>query len=264
VAADISGKRQARKPLFSLPVMRALLAQCLSLVVVLTSASAFASLAGITLPIAAFVLIQGIAAAAISRALRLALWWQPMQLLLPAAALAAWSWHLPATIYLAAFLFFLALFWTTYRTQVPYYPSGPVVWAVVAELLPQSKPIRVVDIGSGFGGLVLQLAAQRSGSTVVGIEVAPLPWAVSKLRAALAHSKAIFLRDDYNRLDFGDFDVVFAYLSPAAMPALWEKARAEMRPGSLLLSYEFAIPGVQSQITNICGVDGTILYGWNI
>ena len=51
------------------------------------------------------------------------------------------------------------------------------------------------------------------------------------------------MRGDYSSLDFSQFDAVIAYLSPAAMPALWDKARAEMRPGTSLYSVEFAIPG---------------------
>jgi hypothetical protein len=49
---------------------------------------------------------------------------------------------------------------------------------------------------------------------------------------------------------------VFAYLSPAAMPALWRKAQREMRPGSLLVSYEFEIPaasGVKTILTTEAG-----------
>jgi predicted O-methyltransferase YrrM len=49
-------------------------------------------------------------------------------------------------------------------------------------------------------------------------------------------------------LDFAQFDVVFAYLSPAAMPELWKKAQREMRPGSLLISYEFPIEGVEPNL----------------
>jgi predicted O-methyltransferase YrrM len=72
------------------------------------------------------------------------------------------------------------------------------------------------------------------------------------------------MRGDYGRLDFADYDVVFAYLSPAAMPALWSKARAEMRPGTLLLSYEFPIPGVQSHVTSSFDARGCAVYGWHM
>ncbi|MDP3440867.1 MAG: class I SAM-dependent methyltransferase, partial [Azonexus sp.] len=44
------------------------------------------------------------------------------------------------------------------------------------------------------------------------------------------------------RLD--DFDVVYAFLSPAPMPRLWEKIQAEMKPGSLFISNSFPVPGV--------------------
>jgi hypothetical protein len=43
--------------------------------------------------------------------------------------------------------------------------------------------------------------------------------------------------------DLAAYDVVFAFLSPVPMPALWLKARREMRSGSLFISSSFAVPG---------------------
>ncbi|TFW17617.1 class I SAM-dependent methyltransferase, partial [Duganella callida] len=96
-------------------------------------------------------------------------------------------------------------------------------------------------IGSGLGGLVLYLARVRPDADVSGIELAPLPFVYSWLRARLGRSRARFLRGDYERLDFSCYDLVFAYLSPAAMSQLCRKAMAEMRPGTMLVSYEFII-----------------------
>jgi cyclopropane fatty-acyl-phospholipid synthase-like methyltransferase len=146
-----------------------------------------------------------------------------------------------AGAFLGIFLFLLLLYWSTFRTQVPYYPSGRRVWEEVARQLPLDRPLRIVDIGSGLGGLVLDLARRRPDCDASGIELAPLPWLASRLRALATRSRARFLLGDYDKLNFGDFDVVFAYLSPAAMGSLWRKADAEMRPGSMLLSYEFVI-----------------------
>ena len=88
-----------------------------------------------------------------------------------------------------------------------------------------------------------------------------MPWLVSRLRQA-AGARCRFLRGDYHRLDFAAYDVVFAYLSPAAMPALWAKARADMRPGTLLLSHEFAVPGATPKIAQQTRPGGPMLYGW--
>jgi len=152
--------------------------------------------------------------------------------------------HILNEVYLTGFLISLGLFWTTFRSQVPFFPSRPIVWQKVAELIPQDKPIRMIDIGSGLGDLAMHIAKMKTASRIEGIEVAPLPWLVSVVRSYLKGNAAVFKLGDYRELDFAQYDVVFAYLSPAAMPALWEKAHREMSSGSLLISYEFEVPGV--------------------
>jgi cyclopropane fatty-acyl-phospholipid synthase-like methyltransferase len=133
----------------------------------------------------------------------------------------------------------------------------------VAALLPPERPARVIDIGSGLGGLVLALARRRPDCEVSGIELAPLPWLLSRLRARLAGSRAHFIRGDYNGLDFGRYDLVFAYLSPAAMGALWRKAEAEMKPGSVLVSYEFIIADREPDRRIVTTGSRKILYLWH-
>ena len=197
--------------------------------------------AGIPMSYLSVALIQGLVAAGLSWWRGLASWWRAIQLLFPVALFGAFQLAIPPLAFLAVFLFLLLLYWSTYRTQVPYYPSNRRVWKAVAGLLPDKQAVRVIDIGSGLGGLVLDLARRSPAIEATGIELAPLPWLASRLRARLARSRARFIRGDYNGLNFGEFDLVFAYLSPAAMDALWRKAAREMRPGSLLLSYEFNI-----------------------
>ncbi|MBJ7313851.1 class I SAM-dependent methyltransferase [Rugamonas sp. CCM 8940] len=246
--------------LWRAPAVRALLLQALALLPAFLLLSLLARLGHTVTPLLA-ALTQGACAAALGWCAGLAVWWRPIQLLFPLALLGASAWHLPPAWFLSVFLFLLGLYWSTFRTQVPYYPSNPAVWAAVQQLLP-AGPARMVDIGSGLGGLVLHLARRRADVDCVGIELAPLPWLLSRLRAALAGSRARFLRGDYEELDFAQFDLVFAYLSPAVMGQLWRKAAAEMRPGSLLLSYEFAIVGRPPDKTIHATAGGAALYGW--
>jgi hypothetical protein len=205
-------------------------------------------------------LLQGALAAVLSRLCRQAAWWPVIHFLFLPAALAALSLRLPPWLFLAIFLLMLALYWSTFRTQVPFYASGAAAWRAVETELPQ-RPLRMIDIGSGLGGLVVHLAVRHPESRFEGIELAPLPWLVSRVRQ-MAGARCRFLRGDYQRLNFGAYDVVFAYLSPAAMPALWAKARAEMRSGTLLLSHEFTVPGTTPQIVRPTRPDGPVLYGW--
>lgn len=207
-------------------------------------------------------LLHGVLAALLARLRRMAVWWWLILLVFPVAALGVGQLHWPPWVFLAVFLFLLVLFWSTFRSQVPFYPSGQSAWDAVAGLLPQGRPIRFMDIGSGLGGAVLDLSRRRPESAFTGIEIAPLPWLISRARAALADNRCRFVRGDYLLLDFGDYDVVFAYLSPAAMVALWHKARSEMKPGTLLLSYEFHIPGATPDVVVQPPEGGRVLHGW--
>ena len=245
--------------LLSLPAVRALLVQAGALLPV-AALAAVAEALGYPLNLLQGALAQGLLAMLLGWKVGLPRWWLPIQLLFPVALLAGLALRLPPWLAGAAFLLMLGWYWSTYRTRVPYYPSNAAVWRAVLELLPPERALRVIDIGSGLGGFTLHLAAARPESQVAGIELAPLPWLVSRLRAALAGSRARFLRGDYESLDFGDYDLVFAYLSPAAMPGLWHKAQREMRKGSLLVSYEFEFPAKDGVKAILTTEGGALLY----
>lgn len=251
-----------RRPLPIPPAVQAFLIQCLALLITLGIAFHLLPRWDVQLNVAMAMLLQGAIAAAFTRWRRLAPWWLAIQCVFPIAIVVVLSFGLPPWIFLAAFGLLLVLYWSTFRTQVPYYPSNLAVWHEVERLLPQDRAPRFIDIGSGFGGLTMHLARRRHDGDFAGIELAPLPWLASLLRARLSGNRGRFLRGDYADLDFGDYDVIFAYLSPAAMPALSKKAQAEMKPGSLLISHEFAIPGVEPQLVLHPGEGRDALFGW--
>lgn len=251
-----------RLSVFRAPAVQALLIQVASFAIIIGLAVILPLVADVQLTIAHAALLQGAIAALFARLLSMASWWLIIQFLFPVAVIVLNALQLPSWLYLASFVVLLCVYWTTFRTQVPYYPSTLATWNTVNALLPMDRSVRFVDVGSGFGGLVMHLAHLRPASTFAGIEAAPLPWFVSFLRARLGRGAGRFVRGDYSELDFGSYDVVFAYLSPAAMPGLWSKACAEMRQGALLLSYEFPVPGVDPHVIRQPRENGPALYGW--
>lgn len=258
--------RQPTRRWWQAPALRALLAQCAAYPLTLATVWLLAR-AGLPPSWFTVALAQGAWAALLSWRAGLAPWWRAIQFLFPPSVLlarmVAEGLALPPAAFLAVFLFLLLLYWSTFRTQVPYYPSGRGVWDLVAAELPRQRPLRVIDIGSGLGGFVLDLARRRPDCMVEGIELAPLPWFATRLRAALTRSRARFLLGDYENVNFGHYDAVFAYLSPAAMEGLWQKAQAEMRPGSLLFSYEFTVPGRQPDRRFVTTDGKKILHLWH-
>jgi len=179
------------------------------------------------------------AAAAAGLALRLPPWWPPLLLALPLAAWGALALPVAPAWYLAAAAALWLVFGLTARTTVPLYLSSARELEALASLVPEDA--RVLDAGCGPGTALAALAAARPGASLEGVEAAALPWLAARLRARGRWRARL---GSLWRADFGRHDVVYAYLSPAAMPRLWAKARAEMRPGTLLVSNRFAVAGV--------------------
>lgn len=246
-----------------IPAVRALLIQCISFGLVVLLIRSIWVLFGLKTDLIVALLLQGIFAACGAQLCRLAPWWAWIQFLFPLALLGTYSLHFPPLVFLVLFIFFVALYWSCFRTQVPFYPSRHFASRAVLQLLPTERQVRFIDIGSGLGGLVLHLAAARPNSEFIGIELAPLPWLISRLRSAAGKTTARFVRGDYQHLNFAQFDIVFAYLSPAAMSGLWHKAQAEMRGGTMLLSYEFNIAEKRPDLTILDTNGGPALYGWH-
>ncbi len=127
--------------------------------------------------------------------------------------------------------------------QVPLYLSNRRTQQAVADLTPDVAGARIVDLGCGFGGVVLAVARARPGADVLGVETAPLSWLISLLRvrlSGLANARIEF-RGIWNT-DLGDVDFVYAFLSPAPMARLYAKVRAEMKPGTVFVSNSFEVP----------------------
>ena len=211
------------------------------------------------------VVLQGGIAALFSRLWRQPVWWQVLHALFLPAILLARQANLPAGVYLAAFLLLVVFYWSTFRTRVPLYLSDHKAWQAVASLLPEARAFGFIDLGSGLGGLLFHLESRFPQGRFSGTEIAPAPWLISRLRTWLKHSQVHFMRHDYAVLDLADFDVVFAFLSPAAMPALWQQAQAQMRSGSLFISLSFAVDTRQpDHVVALAEGARHTLYAWRI
>ncbi len=128
--------------------------------------------------------------------------------------------------------------------QVPLYLSNPDTAAALAELTADRAQLRFLDLGAGIGSVLRPLAMARPDALFTGIENAPATWLVGRLRTTgLANCE--WRWGDIWQTRLADHDVVYAFLSPVPMPALWEKVKREMLPGSLFISNSFTVPGVE-------------------
>lgn len=189
-------------------------------------------------------LLQGICATVAGYKLGAGAWWMPIHLLFLPLALIALRADIPPGFWLAAFVLLLMLFWRTGKDRVPLYLSNRRTMAEVAMLLP-NETVRFLDIGCGTGSLLTELARQRPDAYFAGIEHAPLPFFIAWWRARSLPNLKIHY-GNFWRHNLTPYDIVYAFLSPQPMTALWKKACAEMRPGSQLISNSFIVLGASA------------------
>lgn len=212
-----------------------------------------------------FVIALSCAASLAAYILRLDWWWCVIEALFPWLVCLATSLQLNPQLYLGLFLLLFAICGATLFSRVPYYPSPDRAVEMLAQQLSPEKSLSVLDVGSGFGGVLLGLAEKFPQLKYAGIELALFPFIVSWCRAKLRPGANVRIQfGNYEDIDLAAFDVVYAYLSPVVMSGLWEKVQQEMLPGTIFISYEFVVHGRKPDFAIQCGYEEIYLYGWKM
>lgn len=220
---------------------------------------------GLRAPLLAVALACGVVAALAAWRLGHPRWFLPVHLLFLPALVVALSLDVPSFVPLGLFAALFLIYGRTDRTRVPLYLSSRRIHEALLAMLPIEPPLLVLDLGAGLAGVQIFLASRRPCATLHGVEAALLPFLIGRLRLAVrsrcrAARCQLFLGSLWD-VSLTPYDVVYAYLSPVPMPALYEKARREMRPGTRLISNTFAVPGVEPERTvTVDDLHGSTLY----
>ncbi len=244
----------------------ALGAQVGSGMLVMGGALAVTAFGGISVPLLLILALQGVGAAGLGLRMGLSRFWGPVQLVLPSAVYAGLWLPVPSWVYLALFVALALVYWNAAGERVPLYLTNKSTWKVLSDLLADMPGSRFVDLGCGLGGVINHLARACPQSRISGVESAPVPFLISWLRVKSSGLKNLAVEyGDYWTKDLSGYDVVYCFLSPVPMSPLFEKARAEMKPGSLFISNSFPVEGVvPDQTVNVGDPRKTCLYVWRI
>jgi hypothetical protein len=208
--------------------------------------------------------LAGAIALALSVALRLPWWWRVIHTLFLPASLLALSADIPSQWYLWSFIFLLLVFRSAAIGKVPLYFSGRRTTRALSALLRNRRDIKFIDLGAGIGSVTHYLARTLPDSEITGVENSLIPWLIGRLRD-LGAANHHWTFGNFWQIPLGSYNVVYAFLSPAPMARLWEKARKEMHPGSLFVSNSFRCPGTEPTfVIEIGGWRKTELYCYTI
>ncbi|MBK8065217.1 MAG: class I SAM-dependent methyltransferase [Betaproteobacteria bacterium] len=138
-------------------------------------------------------------------------------------------------------------------------PYVPTPWVILDEMikLADIKPTDTLyDLGSGDGRLVIA-AAKRHGARGVGVEYQAKLVEYSRVQARRegVAQRVRFVQGDLFRSDLGPASVVTLYLLPRFVERLVPKLRAELAPGSRVVSHDYALNPWPAEKTLIFDVE---------
>lgn len=243
---------------------RVLLAQAGGLILAACICGLIEELGGFRLPIFAWALAQGAAAAALGCAAALPGWWTVLNFVFVPLLVAALSLTPDARWPAGAFTVLVAVYGGTLSGRVPLFLSGRAAIDAVAALLPRSGAFSFLDVGAGVGTALAALSRSPGCGRYHGVERALLPFLIARVRQWLAGGAFHVTWGDLWAADLSHHDVVYAYLSPVPMARLWKKAVREMRPGALFVSNSFAVPGAEPDAVVRTGRGNETIYVWRM
>ena len=123
--------------------------------------------------------------------------------------------------------------------DAPMFPTPAHALDGLAEAAPLPARARVLDVGCGMGHGLQALRLALPAAQVEGIERSWPLALLTRVRGRFARVQ----QGDMWRLPWQGIELVYLFQRPETMARAWDKACAEMAPGSWLASLEFEVPG---------------------
>ncbi len=175
-------------------------------------------------------------------------WWRrvfiaagfPLSLALSLSSLGLNS--VPAWAWLVPLLLLLAVYPLNAWRDAPLFPTPARALDELPRWAPLAPGARVLDAGCGLGQGLAALRRAYPHAQLHGVESSwPLRW-LCALRCPWARVR----HGDIWAADWSGYDLVYLFQRPESMAHAVAKARAELRPGTWLVSLEFEATAVQS------------------
>lgn len=100
----------------------------------------------------------------------------------------------------------------------------------------------VIDMGSGFGSLVLDIAKAHPEIKVIGVEVDCIGYLISKFRLWRSGlDNAHFKRGDFMKFDISKADVLMFYIGRNFFVKVEDKLKTELKDNALFFSNAFEV-----------------------
>jgi precorrin-6B methylase 2 len=149
--------------------------------------------------------------------------------------------------------------------DVIYVPTPPEVVAAMLKVAKVGKGDVVYDLGSGDGRIVIAAVKDFGAVRGTGIDINPerIKEANENAKTAGVTDRVQFLNQDLFTTPLGEATVVTLYLLPSLNLKLLPKLKAELKPGTRIVSHAFDM-GTEWAPEQTLDVDGRRVYFWTI
>jgi len=148
--------------------------------------------------------------------------------------------------------------------DVIFVPTPPEVVAAMLKVAKVGKGDVVYDLGSGDGRIPIAAVKDFGAARATGIDIDPqrIKEATANLQKAGVGDRVRFLNQDLFTTDLSEATVVTLYLLPSLNLKLLPKLKAELKPGTRIVSHAFDMGDWVPEQT--LDVDGRKVYYWTI
>lgn len=197
----------------------------------------------------ATICVATLSGAAIAYLFRLPCAWKVFNAVMPCSVVLISSVSISSWLLFGIAIVTVSIFAPALWTRVPFYPTPKASYAAILTDLPTDTSFSFIDVGSGSGELLFFLARNRPNGTFTGVEAGFIPYLYSRLLTRVYRLPNVSIKlKNFWRIDTSTFDWVYTFLSPAAMPHIWNKVQREMRDGTTFITNSFPVPAEASEI----------------
>ena len=158
--------------------------------------------------------------------------------------------HIEFIVLVFALLIVISIVWGTLKTGISPMMSSGKARQVMLDSIDRSRCGPFIDLGSGWGTLVVPLARTFPEQQVIGYELSFFPWFISLVRKYFLRLDNLTLyRKDFRKGDLTNATTLFCYLYPGGMDFLHEKLKQERTDDLLIVSNTFALPSYPPKTT---------------
>jgi len=142
----------------------------------------------------------------------------------------------------------LSILYSTLMLGISPMPSSAKAYHAMMTLVDETGTGTIIDLGSGWGNFVIQIAKQHPHRQVIGYELSLLPWFTSIVMKKILGLKNLSVyRENFYHTKLPVASVLVCYLYPEAMEKIKAKLLLEKPKIDFLISNNFALPAWPSQ-----------------